>query len=64
MKEEELDGIISNSDKALIESQLNGANLIVVAKRWVARGLQTRKAIRKVKTDEEIRINYEKSRSR
>ena len=64
MKEEELDGIISNSDKAFIESQLNGANLIVVAKRWVARGLQARKTIRKVKTDEEIRINYEKSRSR
>ncbi|MFX1519770.1 MAG: hypothetical protein ACFFCD_07610 [Promethearchaeota archaeon] len=64
MKEGELDGIINNNDKAFIESQLNGANLIVVAKRWVARGLQVRKAIRKVKTDEEIRINYEKSRSR
>ncbi len=64
MKEEELDAIISISDKAFIESQLNGANLIVVAKRWVARGLHARKTIRKVKTDEEIRINFEKSRSR
>jgi hypothetical protein len=64
MKEEDLDALIGNSEKAFIESQLNGANLIIVAKRWVARGLQARKAVRKIKTDEEIRINFEKSRSR
>ena len=64
MKEEELDAIISDADKEFIEGQLNRANLIIVAKRWAARGLQARKAVRKIKTDEEIRINFEKSRSR
>ena len=63
MKKEDLDAIIGNDDKKFIVSQLNEEKLILTAKRWVARGLQVRKAIRKVKTDEEIRINYEKSRS-
>ncbi|WP_287586265.1 hypothetical protein [Candidatus Borrarchaeum sp.] len=64
MKEEELDATISDSDKEFIEGRLHRANLIIVAKRWAARGLQARKAVRKIKTDEEIRINFEKSRSR
>jgi len=64
IKEEDLDVLIGNDDKKLIESQLNGEKLILTAKRWVARGLQARKAVRKVKTDEEIRMNYEESRSR
>jgi hypothetical protein len=63
MKEEDLDALISDDDKKLIESQLNGEKLILTAKRWIVRGLQSRKAVRKIKTDEEIRINYEKSRS-
>lgn len=63
MKEEDLNILIDKDDKKIIESQLNGEKLILTAKRWVARGLQARKAVRKIKTDEEIRINYEKSRS-
>ncbi|MHA1253722.1 MAG: hypothetical protein ACTSRP_27395, partial [Candidatus Helarchaeota archaeon] len=60
MKMDKLDSIISAEDKILIENELTDENLILQAKRWVARGLEVRKSIRKVKTDQTIKNNIRK----
>lgn len=57
MKIEKLKDYISESSLQLIEAELEDGKIQLNAIRWVARGLQTNLAIRKVKTDQEVRQN-------
>ena len=57
-KEGELDGMIDRRDRELVNKEFpDEIEMRTVVKRWVARGLQVAKAIRKVKIDTEIRDN-------
>lgn len=63
--EEDLDGIIGEQDATLVNDAFpDDGETRATAKRWVARGLHVLKAIRKVKTDAEIRENATSGRRR
>ena len=57
-----LDAIIPPGNVATIHVALEDEDARDQAKRWVARGLQVDKAVRKVKVDAEIRENAERAR--
>lgn len=62
MKKEKLEVIITKEDSERVDDEFEEERLRLSVKRWVARGLEIEKAIRKIKTDEEVRMNTEKSK--
>jgi hypothetical protein len=62
-REDDLDAIIDHRDVKLVNDEFPvDDKMREVAKRWIARGLRAGKAVRKVKTDDEIRANVASSR--
>lgn len=57
MKMEKLESIIPVDQQTIIKSHFQNNRHILMAYRWMARGLKTEQAIRKVKTDLEIKQN-------
>lgn len=57
LKREGIESHVSMAVIEQVENELDSPQLVLNALRWVARGLEPRHAIRKIKTDMEIRQN-------
>ena len=63
MKKEKIEQLLTKEDSERIDRELEKERIRLSAKRWVARGLEVEKAIRKIKTDEEVRMNAERTKT-